>query len=189
MRELVYYVAVTLDGYIAGPDHQFDQFLVEGDHMAVGIDQYADAIPTDLATQLGIQQSRTRFDTVVMGANTYAAGLPDNPNPFRHLAQYVVTSRSYDDAENLTFTDADPVELVRSLKEQPGRDIWLCGGAHLAAQLVGEIDRLILKRQPLLFGSGIPLFGPSPYAATRFDRVAHRDFDSGVAFTEFVRRH
>ena len=188
MRELVYYVAVTLDGYIAGPDDQFDDFLVEGDHMAVGIEKYADAIPTDIAAQLGIEQSATRFDTVLMGANTYAVGLPDNPNPFRHLTQYVFTSRPYEDAENLTFTDADPVELVRGLKAQPGGDIWLSGGAHLAAQLVGEIDRLILTRQPLLFGSGVPLFAPSPYAVTRFDRVANTDFESGVSFTEFVRR-
>lgn len=188
MRELVYYVAVTLDGYIAGPDGQFDDFLVEGDHMAVGIDQYADAIPTDLAAQLGIEQTRARFDTVLMGANTYAVGLPDNPNPFRHLTQFVFTSRPYEDAENLTFTDEDPVELVRALKEQPGGDLWLSGGGQLATRLAGEIDRLVLKRQPLLFGSGVPLFAPRPYAVTRFDRVAHQDFGSGVSFTEYVPR-
>lgn len=45
MRELVYYVAVSLDGYIAGPEGEFDAFLDEGDHMAVLLEEFADAIP------------------------------------------------------------------------------------------------------------------------------------------------
>src|SRR5699024_349811 len=63
MRELVYYVAVSLDGYIAGPAHQFDAFLVEGDHMEAITAEFPDAIPTDIAAHLGIDQSGGRFDT------------------------------------------------------------------------------------------------------------------------------
>ena len=79
MRELVYYVAVSLDGYIAGPDHQFDAFLIEGDHMEGINEEFAVTIPTDIAARLGIDQSGGRFDTVLMGANTHAVGLPDMP--------------------------------------------------------------------------------------------------------------
>ena len=48
--------------------------------------------------------------------------------------------------------------VVQSLKQQPGKDIWLCGGGELATQLFPAIDELILKVHPILLGSGIPLF-------------------------------
>lgn len=188
MRELVYYVAVSLDGYIAGPDGQFDAFLFEGDHMDGINDEFADAIPTDIAAQLGIEQRGDRFSTVLMGANTYAVGLPEATSPYRHLDQYVFTHRGYESSERLTVTDADPVGVVPELKRQPGRDIWLCGGGHLATQLVDEIDRLVLKRNPVLFGSGIPLFAPGVYAPALFDRISSRDFESGVSLVEYLRR-
>jgi dihydrofolate reductase len=188
MRELVYYVAVTLDGYIAGPDDQFEDFLVEGDHMEGINEEFADAIPTDIAASLGIPQSGERFAAVLMGANTHAIGLPEMPSPYRHLEQVVFTHRALEPGENLTVTDADPVEVVREMKQRPGADIWLCGGAHLATQLRGEIDRLVLKRQPLLFGSGIPLFAHGDYAPLRWDHVRTRSFDSGVSQTEYTAR-
>lgn len=188
MRELVYYIAVSLDGFIAGPEHQFDAFLVEGDHME-GINvEFADTIPTDIAAHLGIDQSGGRFDTVLMGANTHAVGLPDMPSPYRHLSQIVFTHRQLPEAENLRVTDEDPAAVVQELKQQEGRDIWLCGGGRLATQLRGEIDRLVLKRQPLLFGAGIPLFAPGEYAPEQFEHVRTRTFESGVSLAEFVRR-
>ncbi|KAF0971250.1 MULTISPECIES: dihydrofolate reductase family protein [Gordonia] len=187
MRELVYYVAVSLDGYIAGPDGQFDAFLVEGDHMTGINERFPDTIPTDYASALGIDQSGGGFDTVLMGANTYAVGLPEAPSPYRHLDQYVFTHHPMQPVDGVTFTDRDPVELVRELKPREGKDIWLCGGGSLATQLAAEIDRLVLKRQPLLFGNGTPLFAPGSYAPGRFERVSSREFETGVTFTEYVR--
>lgn len=188
MRELVYYVAVSLDGYIAGPEHQFDAFLVEGDHMEGINEEFADTIPTDIAAHLGIDQSGGRFDTVLMGANTHAIGLPDTPSPYRHLEQIVFTHQQRPEAENLRVTDEDPVAVVQELKRREGGDIWLCGGGRLATRLRGEIDRLVVKRQPLLFGAGIPLFAPDEYAPVQFAHVRTRTFESGVSLTEFARR-
>ncbi|MEE1650674.1 dihydrofolate reductase family protein [Brachybacterium sp. J144] len=188
MRELVYFVAVSLDGYIAGPEGQFDDFLVEGDHLEGILADYPDTIPTDAAAHLGIDQSGGRFSTVLMGANTHAVGLPDMPSPYRHLEQIVVTHRDLPEAENLRVTDEDPVALVQELKRQEGGDIWLCGGGQLASQLRAEIDRLVLKRQPFLFGNGIPLFAPGEYAPEQLEHVSTRTFESGVSLTEFARR-
>ena len=188
MRELVYYVAVSIDGYIAGPDGEFDAFIFEGDHIEFITAEVPDAIPTHIAEQLGIAQRRERFDTVLLGAGTYAVGLPDAPSPYRHLKQYVFTHRDLAPQENLTVTAEDPATLVRELKAQEGADIWLCGGGNLAAQLDGEIDRLVLKRNPIVFGAGIPLFAPGTYVPAQWDRVRTVAFDSGVVLEEYVRR-
>lgn len=77
---------------------------------------------------------------------------------------------------------------MRELKTGEGADIWLCGGGNLAGQLAGEIDRLMLKRNPVMFGAGIPLFAPGTYAPAQWDRVRAVAFDSGVVLEEYVRR-
>ncbi|WP_338856392.1 dihydrofolate reductase family protein [Gordonia hongkongensis] len=186
MRELVYYVAVSLDGYIAGPDGQFDAFLFEGDHMDGINEQYSDTLPTHYAEMLGVTPRGDRFDTVLMGYGTYAAGLPDVTSPYRHLNQYVFTHRHHEPVDGVTFTDRDPAEVVRELKDRDGLDIWLCGGGRLAAQLAGEIDRFVLKRHPVLLGAGIPFVAPGTYAPRRFERISAREFDSGVSFVEYA---
>lgn len=186
MRELVYYAAVSLDGYIAGPGGEFDAFLIEGDHMDGINERFADTIPTDFAESLGISQTQMMFDTVLMGWNTYQVG--GMASPYRHLRQIVFSRSQTAEGESLEVTAEDPVSVVQRLKEEQGASIWLCGGGALAATLENEIDRLVLKRQPLLFGDGIPLFERTPYAPKVFDEVATTVFDSGVVFSEYTRQ-
>ena len=186
MRELVYYAAVSLDGYIAGPNGEFDAFLIEGDHMDGTNARFADTLPTVAAEALGVPQRREMFDTVLMGWNTYAVG--GLPSPYRHLRQIVFSSTRTADGENLEVTAEDPVSVVRRLKQEEGAAIWLCGcGAH-AATLPHDIARLVLKRQPLRFGAGIPLFRERSYRPERFDAVQTVAYDSGVVVTELQRR-
>ena len=102
------------------------------------------------------------FDTVLMGRKTYAFGLNLGvSNPYRTLKQYVF-SRSMREIpdDNVELISDGSVDFIRSLKEQPGKAIWLCGGGELSASLFEHalIDLLILKINPVLFGSGIPLF-------------------------------
>lgn len=188
MRELSYYVAVTLDGFIAGPNGEYDAFPVEGDHMDAINERFADTVPTDAAAALGLAQDRSTFDTVLMGWNTYAVGLPSGvDSPYRHLRQLVVSREHEATGGGVETVRHDPVGLVRELKTQDGSGIWLCGGGTLAAQLADEIDRLVLKRYPLLFGGGIPLFGPRPYAPVGFTEVSTQVFGNGVVFSEYMR--
>lgn len=93
MRELVYYVAVTLDGRIAGPVGEFDRFLFSGDHGDAILAEYADTLPDAAYRALGLTSPRGRFSTVLMGWETFAAGLPDVDSPYPHLEQ-IVFSRS-----------------------------------------------------------------------------------------------
>ncbi|UEJ81175.1 dihydrofolate reductase family protein [Brachybacterium halotolerans subsp. kimchii] len=191
MRELTYYVAVSLDGFIAGPGGEFDAFLAEGDHMGPLWERYRGTAPTVLARAVGLEVEDGPFDTVVMGWNTYGVGLPDHhlADPYEHLRQIVFT-RSHEapaGSDGVTFTDADPVETVRALKQEKGRGIWLCGGGALAAQLADEIDHLALKINPVLLGEGVPLFGHRPYAPSAWTREDTRAFASGVVLAEYAR--
>lgn len=186
MRELVYYAAVTLDGFIAGPNGEFDAFATEGDHMEAITARYPDTVPTDYAAALGIAQDRSGFDTVLMGWNTYAVG--GMPSPYRHLRQIVFSRSHAVEAENLEVTAEDPVEVVSRLKAESGSAIWLCGGGRLAGVLAPQIDRLVLKRYPVLFGEGIPLFDRSAYSPAHFEQERTTAFESGVVFSEYARK-
>lgn len=187
MRELVYYVAVSIDGYIANPSGGFDAFPEEGGHMGVVMGEYADALPGHVLAALGVDAPGTRFDTVMMGWNTLTPALEAGiTNPYPHLRQIVASrhERQVDPALTLTH---HPLATVRELKGQEGLDVWLCGGGELAGELLPEIDRLVLKRNPLVFGSGVPLFGGAPYRAREFIPTASRAFESGVVIEEYAR--
>jgi len=160
MRKLIYYVACTVDGFIAREDGSFDCFLMEGEHFADLIESFPETIPGHLRDALGVSAANKLFDAVLMGRATYEVGLKIGvANPYPQMKQYVF-SRTMKESpdENVTLINGDAVAAVRELKEQAGRDIWLCGGGALAATLFPEIDELILKVNPVLLGSGIPLF-------------------------------
>ncbi len=70
--------------------------------------------------------------------------------------------------------------LVRNLKQEPGLGIWLCGGASLAGALYDEIDELVLKVNPVVIGTGIPLFRAAR-GPTRLELIDHQTFAGGVA--------
>ena len=86
----------------------------------------------------------------------------------------------------MTFT-ADALATVRELKQQEGLAIYLCGGGNLAGELLPEIDRLILKRTPVVLGDGVRLFGNAGAVVQNFDLVSCRSFESGVVMEEYAR--
>jgi dihydrofolate reductase len=185
MRNLVYYVAVSIDGYIADPTGGFDAFLVEGDHASVVFGEYADALPVHARAALGIEPPKTRFDTVIMGWNALTPALDMGIfSPYPHLRQIVASRRPRVVDPEITVTD-DPLAMVRSLKREDGLDVWMCGGGELAGTLLSEIDRLVLKRNPVVFGSGIPLFGNAPYDPRAFALTETRSFESGVVIEQY----
>ena len=112
-----------------------------------------------------------------------AAGIE---RPYAHLHEYVATRSEAVAPEGVTFT-ADALATVRELKRQPGRDIYLCGGGDLAGALLPEIDRLILKRNPVVLGDGIRLFGATEFTTRLFRLVGSRAFESGVVIEEYAR--
>ncbi len=188
MRELTYYVAVTLDGRIAGPDDEFDAIPVTGDHIDMVMRDWRDTLPRVGMEALGLEPDGRRFDAVLMGWQTYAAGLAWTDDPYPHLEQYVISRRHLQEPvpATVTVTDEDPVALVRRLKAVDGVGIWLCGGGVLADALVDEIDRLVLKVNPLVFGDGKPLFAGA-YRPRPFILERSTPYGSGVVVNEYRR--
>lgn len=153
MREIIYYVATSLDGYIAGPNGDISLFAYEGN----GVEQY--------------QKDLLAFDTVIMGRKTYEFGYQFGLQPgapaYPHMRHYIFSS-------SLVLENADekvkvvPLDLglVHQLKAEEGTPIYLCGGGELAAWLLRHdlIDILKIKLNPIILGGGIPLFGGSQKA-------------------------
>ena len=186
MRKLIYYVAVSIDGYIADPAGGFDAFLADGDHAAVVFGEYGDALPAHVHAALGTTPPKTRFDTVIMGWRTLTPALDLGiSSPYPHLLQ-IVASRQPRKVDPTMIVTYDPISTVRELKQQEGLDIWLCGGGELAGSLLPEIDHLVLKRNPVVFGSGIPIFGDVPYEPRAFALTSTRSFESGVVIEEYA---
>ncbi|WP_327351438.1 dihydrofolate reductase family protein [Streptomyces sp. NBC_01304] len=188
MRKLTYYVAATLDGYIAGPNGEFDFFPFEGEEAAAILADFPETMPTPARGPWGVaDRPAERFDTVIMGRGAYEPGFKMGlTSPYAHLRQYVVSRTLVAPDPAVTVVDSDPVALVRELKKQDGMGIWLSGGGTLAAVLREEIDELIIKRNPMILGSGIPLF-QGPFTPTTFKPTSTRSFDSGLTITTYTR--
>ncbi|WP_337062577.1 dihydrofolate reductase family protein [Kineococcus sp. G2] len=190
MRRLTYYVAVSLDGRIAGPGGDFSAFPVEGDHIETILTEWRDTLPAPALDALGLQADHRHFDSVLMGWNTYAAGFSHGlRDPYPQHEQIVFSrTRAPDEvAPGIRLTAEDPAAVVRRLKAAGGAGIWLCGGGRLATALADEIDHLVLKVNPLVLGEGPTLFA-GPYQPRRFQHVASTPYRSGVVVTEYARR-
>lgn len=162
MRELVYYVAASLDGFIAETDGSFSSFPYDEDYGSALAALYPETFPAHLRQASPPSNAETYFDTVLMGRRTYEVALNAGVrSPYGGLEQYVFSkSLPDDDDSGVRITRDDPDRVVQDLKAQPGRAIWLCGGAQLAGALhdAGLIDRVIVKLNPVLLGRGLPLF-------------------------------
>jgi dihydrofolate reductase len=186
-RRLVYYVACTLDGFIARADGTFDWALFDGEHFADLVERFPETFPAHFRARLGASPLARRFDTVLMGRTTYEVGYKEGIlSPYAPLRQFVVSRTLPDLAppEVLVYRGA-PLDLVRQLKADSGGDIWLCGGGQLAGALVGEIDELILKINPVLIGGGIPLFvGAS--GTWRTTLLEHKAYANGFVLARYA---
>jgi dihydrofolate reductase len=184
-RELTYYLAVTIDGYIAGPAGEYDFFSIDPEVVAAMNAIRPETVPTAMREEWGIADAPNRlYDTVLMGRATYEVGLPHGmTSPYSHLRQFVFSSTMdpgiAGDDKTLDIVGTDPLEFVRALKQDEGKGIWLCGGGKLASALLPVIDDIVVKRYPVIAGQGIRMFD-GPFQPTRHRLVETRGFDCGV---------
>lgn len=144
MRRIRYQVACSLDGYIAGPNGEFDW------------------IPEE--PEIDFSEIFSRFDTLLMGRRTYEEVPPDAPYyKDKHIVVFSRTLRP-EHHPGVTMVADRVRETVDALRAKPGKDIWLFGGGELFRSLLdmGCVDTVELAVVPILLGQGRPFLPPGP---------------------------
>lgn len=149
MKKIILYIAVSLDGYIA--DRNGSVSWIKGHDESVE--------PEDTFTPFF-----DSIDTVIMGKRTYdqiVTELSPGQWPYTGASTFVLThDDKWNDTEHIHFVNTPVCRLVDKLKELPGKDIWICGGAQIANQFIDKdmIDMYHIAVIPAILGGGIRLF-------------------------------
>ena len=148
MREVILYIAVSLDGYIA--DAQGSVEWLSGD----------DSMPNAAGSYPKFIKS---IDTIILGYSTYhqiVTELSPERWVYEGMKSYILTHRTERLSDEIIFTNENLKDLLTRLKMDSGKDIWICGGANIANQLIDLdlIDRYHISVVPTILGDGIPLF-------------------------------
>lgn len=161
MRRVRYSVAMSLDGYIAGPKGEADWIVMD--------------------PEIDFGAIWSEFDTVLMGRRTFAAmGMEGGKgaNPYGGMSIVVVSRTLHPrDHPGVLIVSTGLEEAVTKLKARPGKDIWLFGGGDLFRSLLdlGLVDTVEVAVIPVLLGQGIPLL-PAPAGRSRLTLTSHRVF-------------
>ncbi|MBA2498525.1 MAG: dihydrofolate reductase [Chitinophagaceae bacterium] len=143
MRKIILGLAVSLDGFIEGPNGEYDWCFTDQDY--------------------GMTDFFKRIDSLFIGRRSYELllKLGDNTIPgFPKLNEYVFSTTLKEVKPGVTLINGDTKEIVEKIKNEPGKDIWLFGGANLTSSLLnlGLVDEMSLAVHPIILGSGKPLF-------------------------------
>ena len=173
-RRVRYAVAMSLDGFIAGPNGE------------------ADWISTDPDPEFDFNEYYSQFDTILMGRRSYefvkaAGGGGSTPD-----MQVFVFSRTLGqkDHPGVTIVD-DPKAVVADLRSKPGKDVWLWGGGSLFRSFaeLGLVDTVEVGVMPVLLGEGVPLLSP-PIERVALKLTGHKSYaKSGTVSLEYTVKY
>lgn len=140
MRRIRYSCAMSLDGYLAGTNDEFDWIVIDPD--------------------IDFNELSEQFDTYLLGRRTFevTAG-QDSPVPPGSRTFVFSRTLCQGDYNNVTIIGENWKEVVQSLLEESGKDIWLFGGGSLFRSLCEEglVDTVEVAIVPILLGGGVPL--------------------------------
>ena len=168
MRRIRYFVAASLDGYIAGPNGEVDWITVN--------------------SEIDFNAVFRQFDTILVGRRTFevmaSAGRAVMPGMKTIVFSTTLRGQDYPD---VSIVANDPIETLAALKAGPGKDICLFGGGSLFRSLseAGIVDTVEVSVMPVLLGGGIPLL-PSPASRINLALRAHKIYKSGIVSLEYA---
>ncbi len=169
MRKVVLGLGLSLDGYIARRDGSIDFLFMPRDY--------------------SMAEFFRSIDTAILGRKTYDVAKTMGGG-FGGKMRYYVMSRTLPagEREGLIFTSESPAALVKKIRRQKGKDIWLMGGGELARDFLKAdlIDELYLGVLPILLGQGIPLFPPG-FPQRDFALVENETFSRGFISLKYRR--
>lgn len=176
MRKVILYMAMSLDGYTA--DKNGGVRWLAGDGTS----------PESPGSYDAFIQS---VDTVIMGYTTYhqiVSELSPGQWVYPGRTSYVLTHKKIPSQNEIIFTDQEPDDLINRLKQEDGKDIWICGGASVANQLMTAdlIDRYWITVIPTILGGGVPLFAPREHEIRLQLICSHSD--NGMTDLVYERR-
>jgi len=158
MRKIILDLAVTLDGFIEGPNGEIDWCLLDddGDFENSEFGQFLESIDT-------VFYGRISYDLWGQYQPDERAGsaIKSVFNAVHSKKKYVFSrSVATGDKQNVTYINESIVTRVKEIKNEAGKDIWLYGGAKLITAFINEglIDTYRLAVHPIILGSGKPLF-------------------------------
>lgn len=168
MARIIYYVASSIDGFIAGENDDISDFAAGGK----GVDKYL----ADLQN----------FRTVIMGRRTYEFGYRFGLEPgkpaYPHMEHFIFSdSMKIENLAETVHIEKKSIDRIKEIKESTQSDIYLCGGGEFAGWLLdnGLIDQLKLKLNPIILGNGVRLFGNSQTKA-KWNLKETESFEDGL---------
>lgn len=169
MRKLILQLAVSLDGYIEGPNGEYDWCFMDQDY--------------------GMTEFFNRIDSVFYGRKSYELALSmegvELPHP--KLNEYVFSTTLKSVRPGAVLINGDIKAQVDQIKNEPGKDIWLFGGASLTTSLLNLdlVDEISLAIHPIILGSGKLLFNniQNRIGLTLID---HKVYSTGLVFLTYT---
>lgn len=168
MRRVRYCVAVSLDGYIAGPKGEADWIMMD--------------------PEIDFKALFEQFDTFLIGRRTFEPMARARKSKTPGVKTFVFSrTLRQEDYPGVTIVADRVEETVAALREESGKDIWLFGGGSLFRSLLdaGLVDTVEVAVMPVLLGEGIPLLAP-PATQKKLHLTAHKVYQTGIVSLEYT---
>lgn len=170
MRKVILGLAVSLDGFIEGPNGEYDWCFTDQDY--------------------GMTEFLKGIDAIFYGRKSYemmtSVEVPGSENPWSGMKNYVFSNSLKQKGNDFELVSGDIQKKVKDIKNEKGKNIWLFGGASLTSSLLnaGLVDELGMAVHPILLGKGKPLFS-GIQNRIRTKLIDSRTYSTGLVYLTY----